>query len=139
MPALRKWQIAWYEKQPRRQVCRDCGKEGDRAYVQPQIPRTKSDSRRYSLCADCITSINARIDGERKEQLAGLARCEVGPCQWRGRWEVFAADRKVLLCGRHKTAVRARHSRGVAASGGLALFMSCPLPSADVVLQWAAA
>lgn len=108
--------LAWWEAQPEQQTCSDCGKEGSKAYVQPQPAGG-------ALCTDCICRRNERAAEVRKRQLAALPRCEA--CgRHRGNFRVGRA--RVLLCGRCKRKAERSFNRGAAALGGMALFMEGP-------------
>jgi hypothetical protein len=133
--SIPQWKLDYYEAQPRQQTCRDCGEEGDRAYIQPQCPRRKSDLPTWqpcALCGPCIGKINSRLDADRKAQLATMDRCEIDHCHRRGAWRVAG----VLLCGAHKRKAQIGHARRAAGMGGLGLFMPTPCNRADVI-AWA--
>lgn len=91
----------WWQEQPAEQVCRDCGKRGGRAYVQPQYDRHKRCGAGYALCTDCITRLNRDWRVKRKAQLATEPRCEVPNCKRRGTKRYGWGGDKALLCGQH--------------------------------------
>ena len=100
---LPQWQIDWYQSQPQAQICRDCGKNGARAYVQPQPPPRKRDiatHEPYALCCDCIMRLNRASDDRRKAELDAMPRCEVDGCSQRGSWLIGNGE-KARVCGRH--------------------------------------
>lgn len=116
----------WWDAQPEQQTCRDCGKEGRKAYIQPQ-----QDGG--ALCIDCIAAHNARAREARKAQLAAAPRCEVPGCRYRGAWRASG----VLLCGRHLKRARAEVRRRMAGAGALALFLPGPQWSRAEILNMA--
>ena len=133
-----RWMSEWYDAQPRAQVCRDCGKEGDRAYVQPQAPRRKADLAGYvpyALCCDCIMAINRRMDRDRKAQLDAMPRCDVSGCKRRGRWRIGnGPGAKVLVCGSHYTKAKRAWNRRFA---GAMCWLPAPTMSRDAMLELA--
>ena len=119
--------IAWWDAQPEDQTCRDCGKVGRKAYIQPQRDGG-------ALCTDCISAHNRRAAEVRKAQLAAAPRCDVPLCKYRGAWRTTAA---VLLCTRHRNKARAAARRKVAGIGALALFLPAPTYSREAILRMA--
>lgn len=123
MPALKQWELDYWKAQPDAQVCRDCGKAGVKAYVQPQLPRTRAElatHQPYALCTDCLNAAGQRHRDNRKAQLAAMDRCEVDGCDKRGTWRAAGG---LLLCGKHLRNAQAAHARACASLGGLALLM----------------
>jgi len=74
-------------------TCRDCGKQGQGYYVQPQ-------PNGGPLCSDCIAKINRAIDAKHKAELDAMPRCQVPGCTRRGTLRVGTYNR-VLMCGAH--------------------------------------
>lgn len=135
MPALKQWETDYLDAQPENQVCRDCGKAGHRAYVQPQWPRRRADLANftpYALCGDCIGRINREINERRREQLDACPRCEIEGCSRRGSVRVAGC---LLLCGRHHNRCRAGHLAAQARCGSLA-WLPMPYDRADLI-RWA--
>jgi len=129
---LSEWFGALPERGPYR--CVDCGKEGPKAYVQPQA--VKAGRGRYvtemidgtplALCAECITARNTRARERVKVRRAAEPRCECAGCARRGNYHVGAA--RVLLCGRHWK--RAQHAYN---PGWLGLFQAPALDRAAIL------
>lgn len=119
MGRLTKWQIAWWDAQPRAQVCRRCEKEGDRAYVQPQLPRHKGGPGRGALCGDCINAINEEHRAKRRVELAQRPKCE--RCG-RRPFTFYAGDQRFEVCGWCLKETRRQVARAASGVGYLALF-----------------
>jgi NMD protein affecting ribosome stability and mRNA decay len=125
---LTRRQIEWWNAQPDAQTCADCGKQGTKAYVQPQ-----QNMNGAALCVDCIARRNETWRQNRRAQLAAAPRCEVPGCERRGAWHVGAG--RVLMCGAHRRRAHLGFHR--ANSGNpFALFMPPPSDRASV-LAWA--
>lgn len=120
--ALRQW---WADQPARDRTCTDCGRTGPQAYIQPQHPYYAQGREGTARCAECITAANARIRAEHKAKLALAPRCEVAGCAARGTWRFLAGG--LLLCGRHRNALKRNHERTLATSG---LFLSGMIGSA---------
>lgn len=133
------WMIAWYDAQPKAQVCRDCGKDGNRAYVQPQPPRCRRDiatHEPYALCTDCIGRINRAYDERRKAQLAAMPRCDVDGCNRRSLWLIGNGPEKVRVCGRCFKRAKGNWDRQFA---GAAIWLPAPLLTRAELLRLTAA
>lgn len=131
------WMIAWYEAQPQAQVCRDCGKDDDRAYVQPQPPRRKRDiatHKSYALCIDCIARINRAIDQRRKAELNAMPRCDIDGCNRRSLWLIGNGPEKVRVCGRHFKRAQRNWDRQFA---GATIWLPAPTLSKAALLRLA--
>ena len=124
------WQ--WYQSQDKEQTCSICGKQGHRAYVQPQWKASIAAGKVIAYCTDCIAALNKEHDIQRKAELAAMPRCEVPGCKRRGSWKAAG----VLLCGAHLKKAKHGHARAASAGGGLALFLPMEFDRLDV-LQWA--
>lgn len=131
------WMIRWYEAQPRSQRCRDCGKPGDRAYVQPQPPKRKRDLpgyEPYALCSDCIMAINRAIDERRKAQLDAMPRCEVDGCNRRSLWRIGNGPDEARVCGQHFKQAKRNWDRQFA---GATIWLPAPTMSKAAMLKLA--
>jgi hypothetical protein len=127
MGRLTKAEIAFWDSIPDGavQTCSDCGKQGPKAYVQPQYRNPGT-----ALCSDCINRRNVAAAERRKAQLAAMDRCEVEGCRRRGNWKVGRPP--VLLCGRHKAAAMRAYAKH-AAGNPFGLFMPWQPSRAEVL------
>lgn len=59
MPRMPKWMLEiWNGLPDGPYTCADCGRSGEKAYVQPQLPRRRGEPVRPALCGDCIGERN---------------------------------------------------------------------------------
>jgi hypothetical protein len=124
MARLSKAELTWWEAQAEQQTCSRCGKQGTKAYVQPQY----DDRHGAALCVNCIALVNAEIRAQRKAQLAREPRCVVAGCKARGAF--YVGHSRTLLCAKHKRAALRN-----APSGPFWLPMA-PTTTEDVI-RWA--
>ena len=116
MPALKAWQIAWWDAQPEQQTCRYCGVVGGKDYTQPEVPNRRGETSASARCVSgpCADKRHAEYRAARKAELGAERRCEVPGCSRRGSWTLAHV---LLVCGSHRKKIEGAAYRKVAGSG----------------------